>query len=104
MLAALCVLLAWRLRLTEVRADQTPITDQGQDVAPAPDYAPDWGRDIHDPQGSDIQAPQNSDIIYPDPDPGPAPPVTEDTEQCQCRSMRRCVDCVDLRPCPGENR
>ena len=99
MLTTLCVLLAWRLRLSEVRADEAPITDQGlSDVPPGPDWG---GQGTAD---SDIQGPQGSDIMYPDPDPSPEAPVTADTEECQCRSMRRCVDCEDLRPCPGDNR
>lgn len=86
MLTALCVLLAWRLRLSEVRADEAPITP-----------IIDWGL-AGDAPGPDL----GSDILYPDP--SPEAPVTPDTDLCQCRSMRRCVDCEDLRPCPGENR
>ena len=69
-----------------------PIRDQGIDVD---DVAPG-------PIGL-----SNSDIMTPAPGPGIAGPVTPDDTPdsgCKCRSMRRCVDCEDLRPCPGENR
>ena len=72
------------------------------DVAPASD-----GVD-QDPSGSDIRTRAPGPVIV-DPiiDPIIDPIVTPDDTPdsgCKCRSMRRCVDCEDLRPCPGENR
>ena len=110
---------------------QIPSQDQVNsidDVDPGPDQDGDVHVPAHQDQGMDWlgQGPSNNDIKWPVQDqgiaaddvaPGPDgvdpildpivdPMNPDDTPDsgCQCRSMRRCVDCGELRPCPGENR
>ena len=110
---------------------QIPSQDQVNsidDVDPGPDQDGDVHVPAHQDQGMDWlgQGPSNNDIKWPVQDqgiaaddvaPGPDgvdpildpivdPMTPDDTPDsgCQCRSRRQCVDCEDLRPCPGENR
>ena len=84
-----------------------PIHQGIDDDAPSPDSG-DQGPSTWGPSGSDIKTPGPGPVIV-DPiiDPIIDPIVTPDDTPdsgCKCRSMRRCVDCGELRPCPGENR